>query len=349
MTDATKDTAPDPVTVPKALAGTRLDKAVGALFPNLGLSRSRVQKLIDTGHILIRGRTAKQVSAKTTILAGDIIEITVPDAEDADPVAEDLGLDIVYEDSDLVVVNKPPGMVVHPAPGSYSGTMVNGLLHHCGASLSGIGGVKRPGIVHRIDKDTSGLLVVAKNDPAHQGLATQFADHSIERTYDAIIWGAPKTIKGRFEGAIGRHPVDRKRMAIREGGKHAVTHYRVRDIYLWRGKETLSHIECKLETGRTHQIRVHMTHIGCPLLGDPIYGRARHLSAPRNSDEQNVISSVNSLKRQALHARSLGFIHPVSGETLQFQAPCPSDMQAILDALFQKRRDSNAKLGEAQG
>jgi len=314
-------------------AGQRLDKLLSGALASQSLSRSRLQKLIDDGHVTDMAAPARRLTAKTAVKAGDVYRVAVPEAEAADPIAEPIPLDIVYEDTALLVVNKPPGMVVHPAPGSMSGTLVNALLAHCGDSLSGIGGVKRPGIVHRIDKDTSGLLVIAKSDRAHHGLAAQFADHSIARKYDALCWGVPMPPSGSIEGAIGRHPVDRKRMALRDDGKWAKTHYETRDCYYVGDKAVAAHICCQLETGRTHQVRVHMTHIGHPLIGDPVYGRARQLPTAGRRDLQPLNTALKVFRRQALHARSLGFDHPLTGDRLHFERECPSDMDALIQAL----------------
>ena len=324
----------------------RLDKALGSILPEESrLSRSRLVALIKGGHLRDSdGGVVADPSAKPVADASYIL--SVPEVEDIQAAPEEIPLDIIHEDTDLIVVNKPAGMVVHPAPGSWSGTLVNGLLHHCADTLSGIGGAKRPGIVHRIDKDTSGILVVAKSDKAHHGLSKQFADHSIERLYDAFVWGCPDAADPRlnglgavkFEGGgvvritapIARHPHDRKKMAVaKSGGRHAVTRADVME----RLGTMAAHVTCQLETGRTHQIRVHMTHIGHPLIGDPVYGRARTI--PKSAPEL-VSETLKAFRRQALHARSLGFIHPVTGAQMSFSAPLPSDMTLVRDALRQK-------------
>ena len=297
-----------------AVDGQRLDKVLAEAS---GLSRERVKALLGEGRVRLGGQPAHQASAK--VPAGVAFEIAVPAAIPATAEAQDIPLSIVYEDDDLIVVDKPAGLVVHPAAGNLDGTLVNALLHHCRGQLSGIGGVARPGIVHRIDKDTSGLLVVAKTDAAHEGLARQFADHSIERAYLAVVGGHPLPPAGTVRGAIARSPVNRKKMAlVADGrGKHAVTHYRTIEKF---PDATL--VECRLETGRTHQVRVHMASTGHPLLGDPVYGRTPARLRP-------VLGQLH-FARQALHAAVLGFLHPVSGSELRFSSPLPADMTALL-------------------
>jgi 23S rRNA pseudouridine1911/1915/1917 synthase len=297
-----------------ASGGERLDKALATAS---GLSRERVKALLGDGCITLGGQPAGSPSLK--LAAGTTFRIAVPGAVAAEAAAQDIPLVIAFEDEHLIVVDKPAGLVVHPAAGNLDGTLVNALLHHCRGQLSGIGGVARPGIVHRIDKDTSGLLVVAKSDKAHEGLAKQFADHSIERAYLAVTSGHPAPPAGTIRGNIGRSGTNRKKMAmVEEGrGKHAVTHYRtlkvLRDSAL---------IECRLETGRTHQLRVHLGSIGHALLGDPVYGRSPARLRP-------LLSSLGFC-RQALHAAELGFIHPVSGEKLHFASDLPADMRELL-------------------
>lgn len=295
----------------------RLDKA---LAEATDLSRERIKTLISGSAVEVDGKPAKSASAK--VEAGAPFSIALPPPEPLDIEAQDLPLEIVFEDEHLVVVNKSAGMVVHPAAGNPNGTLVNALLHHCKGRLSSINGIERPGIVHRIDKDTSGLLVVAKTDAAHEGLAAQFADHSIHRRYLAVCAGHPKQVQGTIEGRIGRSDRDRKKMAVltadSKRGKHAVTHYEL--------KERLNHcslIECRLETGRTHQVRVHCASIGHALLGDPIYGRTPAELRP-------LLKRLN-FNRQALHAAELGFIHPASGKTVHFQAELPDDMRELID------------------
>lgn len=295
-------------------AGERLDKALSLIS---GLSRERIKALLSEGRVRIDGQVITQPSHKST--AGARFAVTIPATAPAAAEPQAIPLNIVFEDDDLIVIDKPAGLVVHPAAGNLDGTLVNALLHHCRGQLSGIGGVARPGVVHRIDKDTSGLLVVAKTDTAHEGLARQFADHSIERAYRAIVGGQPQPPAGTIRGAIARSVHDRKKMAlVADGrGKHAVTHYqtveRLRDAAL---------VECRLETGRTHQIRVHMASIGHPLLGDPTYGRPSSRLRPLLQQLQ--------FRRQALHAALLGFVHPVSGAQLRFDSPLPDDFQELL-------------------
>ncbi|MFM6950882.1 MAG: RluA family pseudouridine synthase [Novosphingobium sp.] len=296
--------------------GERLDKALSLAS---GLSRERVKALMGEGRVLLDGKPASQASFKPE--AGTAFEICVPAAAPAEAVAQDIPLDIAYEDEHLIVIDKPAGLVVHPAAGNLDGTLVNALLHHCKGQLSGIGGVVRPGIVHRIDKETSGLLVVAKTDKAHEGLAKQFADHSIHRAYLAVVAGLPNPLAGTVRGHIGRSDHDRKKMAVlhelNKRGKHAVTHYRTIEAY---NGATL--VECRLETGRTHQVRVHMASIGHPLLGDPVYGR--------NPQRLRPILNQLHFARQALHAAELGFIHPVTGAAQTFVSALPADMAGLL-------------------
>ena len=297
--------------------GGRLDKTLAEAS---GLSRERVKALLAEGHVTIDGKPAGQGSVK--VAAGTPFAIAVPEAAPAEAIAQDIPLTVVFEDESLIVIDKPAGLVVHPAAGNPDGTLVNALLHHCRGQLSGIGGVARPGIVHRIDKDTSGLLVVAKTDRAHEGLAAQFADHSIIRAYQAVVAGRPIPPAGTVRGAIARSSQNRKKMAIVEDGrgKHAVTHYRT--------LENLAHsslIECRLETGRTHQVRVHMSSIGHMLLGDPVYGRT-----PK---PLRALLSRLAFSRQALHAAELGFVHPVTGNNVHFASALPDDMRTLIDEL----------------
>lgn len=306
--------------VNKDYKGLRIDKFLALSFPEM--SRSQLQRLIKNGNVSCDDDIIADTSFK--VREDDVYQVFVPPAVDADPQPENIPLDIVYEDEDIVVVNKPAGMTVHPAPGAPCGTLVNALLFHCGDSLSGVGGVKRPGIVHRIDKDTSGLLVVAKNDMAHRFLSEQFFDHSIERTYYAFVYGVPNPMTGKIEGNIGRSPYDRKKMAlVANGGKHAVTHYQTMEIF----KNAAALVKCNLETGRTHQIRVHMSSIGCNLIGDQLYEKAKK-SLIKGMDEE-IKKYINSFPRQALHAATLGFIHPRSKEFINFSAPFPNDMEEL--------------------
>jgi 23S rRNA pseudouridine1911/1915/1917 synthase len=319
------------VTVPEA-GGGRLDRVLAAQVP--ALSRSRLKALILAGQVTVDGLTIRDPSER--VKSGARVTVNVPEAEQAEPRGENIALDIVYEDGDLIVIDKPAGLVVHPAAGHHSGTLVNALIAHCGDSLSGIGGVKRPGIVHRLDKDTSGLMVVAKNDAAHKSLAAQFADHGregpLERGYFAIVWGAPARPRGTIDAPLDRHPQSRIKHAVRDSGREAVTHWQVAERYSGRdGKPVASLIECRLETGRTHQIRVHMAHIGHPLLGDATYGtgfrtKANHLS-------EKAQEALAGLGRQALHAYLLAFEHPVSGALLQFQSELPADLSRLAQAL----------------
>ena len=294
--------------------GQRLDKA---LADASGLSRERIKALIGEGAVTLDGRVVGQVSLKAAAGAG--WAIAVPPATAPHALAQDIALAVTYEDDALIVIDKPAGLVVHPAAGNLDGTLVNALLHHCRGQLSGIGGVARPGIVHRIDKDTSGLLVVAKTDAAHEGLARQFADHSIVRAYRAITAGVPVPTAGTIRGSIARSSHDRKKMALVEDGrgKHAVTHYRVMTAL-----DGSALVECRLETGRTHQVRVHLASIGHSLLGDPVYGRCPPRLRP--------ILSALGFRRQALHAAELGFIHPIDGRPLHFTSPTPVDMAMLL-------------------
>lgn len=275
------------------------------------ITRSYLQKLLKDGSVQMNG---KPVKASTKTAVGAVIALTIPEPEEPEILPENIPLDILYEDSDVILINKPKDMVVHPAAGHYTGTLVNALMYHCKGDLSGINGVLRPGIVHRIDKDTTGVLIVCKNDRAHNALAEQLKEHSITRKYRAIVCGNLKEDEGTVDAPLGRHPQDRKKMAIvRSGGKRAVTHYRVLERF---GNDT--YIECQLETGRTHQIRVHMASLGHPLLGDEIYGRAK---------------SPFKLEGQTLHAMVLGFIHPTTGEYMEFEAPLPEYFEKLLEKL----------------
>jgi len=329
--------------VPAELGGERLDRAIAVQAPSLGLpalSRSRVKALIEQGMVTViapETTNAEAGSDKAAVTIddpsyrvkpGQEIGLTVPPAEDAVPQGQTIPLDIVYEDADLLVLNKPAGMVVHPAPGNPDQTLVNALIAHCGDSLSGIGGVKRPGIVHRIDKDTSGLMVVAKNDAAHQALSAAFARHDIERSYQCVTWGVPQPREGRIEGNIGRDSHDRKKMAVlKSGGKHAVTHYRVVKPL----GDGAALVECRLETGRTHQIRVHLATLGHALIGDPVYGRVTPARRSRLSPAARA--AALAFPRQALHAASLGFQHPRTGEMLSWRVSLPADMVELIEQL----------------
>jgi 23S rRNA pseudouridine1911/1915/1917 synthase len=304
-------------------AGGRIDKVLADLLPEM--SRARVQALIAQGQVTFGEAIVADASGKA--LTGDY-RLEFPPPVAAVPQPEDIPLRVLFEDDQLIVVDKPAGMAVHPAPGSERGTLVNALLHHAGASLSGIGGVARPGIVHRIDKDTSGIVVVAKTDAAHQGLSALFAAHDIERVYIALTRGAPRTTKGTIEGAIGRSSSDRKKMAlVRSGGRHAITHYAVERTFGPAEKPLAARVACRLETGRTHQIRVHLASIGAPCLGDPAYG-----SGPPAEKVRAAIAEAG-LKRQALHAAVLGFRHPTTGAVLRFESPLPPDMATLQSRL----------------
>ncbi|MBO4168632.1 RluA family pseudouridine synthase [Cereibacter azotoformans] len=320
----------------------RLDKALAREAPEeAALSRSRLMKLIAEGAVRLKG--VPVTDPKARVLEGQVYEIVTGAAAEVEALPEAIPLSVVWEDADLVVIDKPVGMVVHPAPGQWTGTLVNALLHHCGASLSGIGGEKRPGIVHRIDKDTSGLLVVAKTDRAHQGLAAQFEAHTVERRYLALVHGVPEPSDPRLRGirgvsfepggvlriatGIARHRTDRQRQAVTfEGGRHAITRARLLERFGTPPAAAL--LECRLETGRTHQIRVHMSHVGHGLIGDQTYGGRRKLSAKAVGAE--AAQAAEAFPRQALHAATLGFCHPVTGEDLSFESPLPADMAALL-------------------
>jgi len=313
-----------------AAAGERLD---AALTRGLGVfSRARVKDLIEKGAVSINGEPLTE--AKRKLKPGDEIVLVAPPPEEAEPEPEDIPLDILYEDDHLIVIDKPVGMVVHPAPGSPSGTLVNALLFHCGDSLKGIGGVKRPGIVHRLDKDTSGVMVAAKTDLAHQHLSAQFADHGrtgpLHRAYVAFVWGRMESARGTIEAPLGRDANNRLKQAVRADGREAITHYQVEARYAGEGWD-ITRVVCALETGRTHQIRVHMAHIGHPLVADALYASGYATKANRLPEELKTI--VNGLGRQALHAAELGFAHPVTGEEMLFEAELPDDLLALEAAL----------------
>jgi 23S rRNA pseudouridine1911/1915/1917 synthase len=313
-------------------AGERLDRVLANHVSDL--SRSRLKALVLSGQVTIGDRAVRDPSHH--VRAGDAVSLTVPPPAPATPQPEPIPLNVVFEDDALIVIDKPAGLVVHPAAGNWSGTLVNALIAHCGASLSGIGGVARPGIVHRLDKDTSGLLVVAKTDRAHRKLAAQFADHGrsgpLERGYLAFTWDVPVRPKGTIDKPIDRHPQARDKMAVREGGRAAITHWEVRERYAGTdGKGVASLLECRLETGRTHQIRVHLAAIGHPLLGDSAYGPGFKTKASRLSDEAQI--ALRHLDRQALHAHILGIEHPVTGEFLLFRSELPADLAALRCAL----------------
>jgi 23S rRNA pseudouridine1911/1915/1917 synthase len=313
-------------------AGERLDRLLARRLANL--SRSRLKTLILTGAVTVGGDAVRDPSYR--VQGADRIAVTVPPPEPASPQGQAIPLDIVYEDDAIIVIDKPKGMVVHPAAGKTSGTLVNALVAHCGDSLSGIGGVRRPGIVHRLDKDTSGLLVVAKTDPAHQNLAAQFADHGrtgpLRRGYLAFVWGAPDRPRGTIDQPIGRHAHARDKMAVRPGGRGAITHWEVLERYLGTdGKPVASLIACTLETGRTHQIRVHLAHAGHPLIGDDVYGSGFRTKSARLGSK--AAAAVEALGGQALHAYLLDVVHPTTGESLQFRSELPGELVRLRHSL----------------
>jgi len=330
-------------TASKEESGDRLDKWLSNWT---GLSRSRIKDLLEKGHVRVAGDIITTATHK--IKAETEYAILIPPPVDDTPTPENIPLDILFEDDQIIVVNKPAGMTVHPAPGSRSATLVNALLYHCKDTLSGIGGVMRPGIVHRLDKDTSGVLVVAKTDRAHRYLSKQFAKHTIERVYTLFVRGVPKPRSGTIESRLARAAHDRKKQAVVRGtlgnmdqsehGRHAVTHYEYIRGYGQQsnaaiGSPKVSHLDCRLETGRTHQIRVHLAEINCPLLGDPLYGNQRGFLTANKPDEAALRDAIAMFKRQALHARKLGFLHPISKEFMAFEADMPADMQALYTAL----------------
>ena len=315
--------------------GLRLDRFLTERLPEL--SRTRVQSLIKEGRVSLGGATI--VEPKYRVKPGDRFALDLPPAAPPEPRAEAIPLDVVYEDDALIVIDKPAGLVVHPGAGHAAGTLVNALIAHCGTSLSGVGGVARPGIVHRLDKDTSGLLVVAKTDQAHRALAEQFADHGrsgeLERGYLALVWGVPSRPHGTIDAAIGRHPTSRTKMAVLAAskGRAAVTHWRVIETFGGRKERIASLLECTLETGRTHQVRVHLAHIGHPLIGDPLYGPG-FKTKPRKVPDP-LRCKLEALDRQALHAARLAFTHPVTGRLLKFNSPLPADLAEIVEAFKQ--------------
>lgn len=313
------------VTVDDSMEGQRLDRVLAAALP--GLTRSRVKTLIESRRVALAGpldqtgATIEEPSRK--VKKGECYTVDVPAPEPAEPRAQKIDLDILYEDSDLLVLNKPAGLVVHPAPGNPDMTLVNALLAHCGESLSGIGGVRRPGIVHRLDKDTSGVMVVAKNDPTHQALSKLFAAHDLVRQYKALVWGSPNPKKGTIDAPIARHPVDRKRMAVRRtGGREAITDYWLEKAFGPPLRPVASLVGAQLRTGRTHQVRVHLAHIGCPVVGDPVYGRRRrNVEAP---------PTLELFERQALHAAVLEFRHPRLKKVMRFASELPQDFRRLV-------------------
>jgi 23S rRNA pseudouridine1911/1915/1917 synthase len=314
--------------------GWRLDHFLALNLPQI--SRSRLQQLIAEGRVTLTGETIGDPNKR--VKPGDLVTIGIPPPLPAIPQPELIPLSVAYEDADLIVIDKPAGLVVHPAAGNLDGTLVNALLAHCGDSLVGIGGVARPGIVHRLDKNTSGLLVAAKNERSMRSLAKQFAAHAVERTYNAVVWGCPRANEGVVEGNLGRNPFDRKRMAVlREQGKPARTHYRVLET-MGRGREDIARtfatlLECRLETGRTHQIRVHLAHIGHPLIGDSVYGRSRRPPRAKTPAEQIAYEAAAAFPRQALHAGVLGFFHPARQVKMRFESPWPEDFANLVQLL----------------
>ncbi len=310
------------------VARERLDRLLARRLADL--SRSRLKALIEAGHVRIGGRTMTDASHRVNL--GDLVTVAVPEPEDPTPQGEDIPLAVVFEDAHLIVIDKPAGLVVHPGAGNWTGTLVNALIAHCGDSLSGIGGVRRPGIVHRLDKDTSGLLVVAKTDQAHAALSAQFADHGrtgpLERAYLALAWGAPAREAFTIDAPLDRDPHAREKITVRPSGRQAITHVTVEETF---AGGLVSQVRCQLETGRTHQIRVHMAHAGHPLLGDETYGRGFRTKAAKLGEEARA--ALEALGRQALHAAILGFAHPVTGETLRFESPLPADLARLVAAL----------------
>lgn len=315
----------------------RLDRWITQQSQREELSRTRIKALILSGQMICDGHIITDPSL--TVKPCQTISLTIPDTVAAIPQAEAIDLNILFEDEHLICIDKPAGMVVHPAPGAISGTLVNALLAHCGDSLTGIGGVARPGIVHRLDKDTSGVMIAAKTDRAHIRLTEMFAAHDLDRRYQAIIWGMPAERTGRIELSIGRHPQDRKRQTVTLKGRHAITHYTtLRDLPPFG-----CHVECKLETGRTHQIRVHLSHIGHGVIGDQLYGRAKRANQMPDRVSREGLEDLRKFTRQALHAVSLSFAHPVTGQNLSFSSALPADITRLLqimDAAISKRATS---------
>ena len=312
----------------------RLDRFLARAASEFSLSRSRIKSLIQDGQLLIDGRTLTDPSA--SVKPGALYSLVIPEVVEAAPQAEDIPLEILFEDEHLLLINKPAGMVVHPAPGALSGTLVNALIAHCGDSLTGIGGVARPGIVHRLDKDTSGVMVAAKSDKAHHGLTKLFAKHDMDRRYQALVWGMPPERHGYIDAPLGRHRTDRKRQAVRPDGKEAVTHYStLRDL-----PPIGCLLECVLETGRTHQIRVHMAHLGHGLVGDPVYGKPLRAAQMPDQISRDLLGHLRDFPRQALHAAKLAFDHPITGQLIEGISPLPEDMTGLLtkiDATIAKR------------
>jgi 23S rRNA pseudouridine1911/1915/1917 synthase len=326
------------VTISAEETGGRLDRVLAARIP--ALSRSRLKALIIDGKVTVGARTIRDPAV--SVNSGDVITVTLPPPEPAAPQGEAFPLDIVYEDAAIIVIDKPKGLVVHPAAAHASGTLVNALIAHCGASLSGIGGVKRPGIVHRLDKDTTGLMVVAKTDKAHRGLSKQFADKThgpLERGYLALVWGVPGRPKGTIDAPLGRHPHARDKQAVRPDGRTATTHWQLLEKFAGPdGKPVASLVACTLETGRTHQIRVHLAHIGHPILGDATYGTAFKTKASRLGPK--AAAALGALGRQALHAYLLAIEHPETAEALEFRSELPGDLRRLRSALHTESREA---------
>ena len=337
MTDKVTET----ITITADQAGLRLDRVLATHIATM--SRSRLKALILAGHVKIAARTIRDPAA--SVNSGDTIAVTLPPPEKATPEGEAIPLNTVYEDDVIIVIDKPKGLVVHPAAGHATGTLVNALIAHCGASLSGIGGVKRPGIVHRLDKDTTGLMVVAKNDKAHQALSRQFAEKTegpLRRGYLALVWGVPDRPKGTIEAPIDRHSHARNKQAVREGGRSATTHWQVLERFPGPdGEPVAGLLACTLETGRTHQIRVHLAHIGHPILGDATYGTGFKTKASRLGPEAR--SALEALGRQALHAYLLAIEHPETGDILEFRSELPGDLRRLRDALHMEGREAGRK------
>lgn len=302
----------------------RLDRWLAENSGIEALSRSRIKNLILDGQLSCNGQP--ETDPSSVVRGSAVYQLTLPEAAAALPEAEDIALDILYEDEAMIVINKPAGMVVHPAPGALTGTLVNALLAHCGDSLTGIGGVARPGIVHRLDKDTSGVMVAAKTDIAHSRLSEMFAAHDLDRRYHALVWGMPAARHGTIDAPLGRHRADRKRQAVMERGRHAITHYKtLRDLPPFGCL-----LECRLETGRTHQIRVHMAHLGHGVMGDPLYGRPKRAGQMPDSHSRTALARLRAFPRQALHAKTLSFAHPLSGAEMDFSAEMPADMAGLI-------------------
>jgi 23S rRNA pseudouridine1911/1915/1917 synthase len=330
------------VVVAEESAGERLDRALAVAIADL--SRTRLKALILAGEVAIGGRTVLDPGHRVN--AGDTVTVALPPPEPATPAGEDIALDILFEDDQIIVIDKPRGLVVHPAAGNETGTLVNALIGHCGDSLSGIGGVRRPGIVHRLDKDTTGVMVAAKTDRAHAKLAKQFADHGrtgpLERGYLAFVWGAPDRPRGTIEQPIDRHPHARDKMAVRQGGREAITHWEVLERFIGPdGKPVASLLACRLETGRTHQIRVHLAHAGHPLIGDSVYGPGFRTKVARLSPK--AAESVEALGRQALHAYLLAIEHPASSQRLEFRSELPGDLARLRACLSTQAAASGSR------